>query len=296
MLGEKTFKAIHKLMRTKVFGLTAAIALLTISVSAKPANAGTLYQGWNYGIDAFGDGSGGSQYDIKGMAIKETSDSIWVALTGGTPLTGNSQSQVLGGSIGWGDLFFNFSGKDFQTAHNAGDLFGVRFAATNDAKVGLGVYQNAKAINVATQNNGYGTLEQYYNSGYNKTNTLGTDITTKSAAYAYLSKGSVGNVIGSGNKVAEVDILSLAQLQSAGLNFNHFSASSSQTIGFKFNKSSVKSGSYTASLFLECLNDGVAVKGDLHSVPEPTALSGLGVVMGGMLLSNRRKLRKVLPG
>lgn len=282
-------------MRIKAFGLTAAIALLAVSMSAKPASAGTLYQDWNYGIDAINDGSGGSKYDIKGMAIKETSDSIWVALTGGTPLTGNAESQVLGGSIGWGDLFFNFSGKDFQTANNAGDLFGVRFAATNDAKVGLGVYQNAKAISLATQNNGYGTLEQYYNSGYEKTNTLGTDISTKSAAYNYFSKGSVGNVISSGNKVGDVDILSLAQLQGAGLNFNHFSASGSQTIGFKFNKSAVKTGNYTASLFLECLNDGVAVKGELNSVPEPTALSGLGVVAGALLFSNRRKLRRALP-
>lgn len=282
-------------MRIKAFGLTAAIALLAVSMSAKPASAGTLYQDWNYGIDATDDGSGGSKYDIKGMAIKETSDSIWVALTGGTPLTGNAESQVLGGSIGWGDLFFNFSGKDFQTANNAGDLFGVRFAATNDAKVGLGVYQNAKAISLATQNNGYGTLEQYYNSGYEKTNTLGTDISTKSAAYNYFSKGSVGNVISSGNKVGDVDILSLAQLQGAGLNFNHFSASGSQTIGFKFNKSAVKTGNYTASLFLECLNDGVAVKGELNSVPEPTALSGLGVVAGALLFSNRRKLRRALP-
>lgn len=282
-------------MRIKAFGLTAAIALLAVSMSAKPASAGTLYQDWNYGIDAINDGSGGSKYDIKGMAIKETSDSIWVALTGGTPLTGNAESQVLGGSIGWGDLFFNFSGKDFQTANNAGDLFGVRFAATNDAKVGLGVYQNAKAISLATQNNGYGTLEQYYNSGYEKTNTLGTDISTKSAAYNYFSKGSVGNVISSGNKVGDVDILSLAQLQGAGLNFNHFSASGSQTIGFKFNKSAVKTGNYTASLFLECLNDGVAVKGELNSVSEPTALSGLGVVAGALLFSNRRKLRRALP-
>ena len=283
-------------MRIKAFGLTAAIALLAVSIPTKPADAGTLYQDWNYGIDAFTDGSGGSQYEIKGMAIKETSDSIWVALTGGTPLAGTQDSQARGGSIGWGDLFFNFSGKDYQTANNAGDLFGIRFAAANDSQVGLGVYQNAKAISVTTQNRGYGTLEQYYNAGYERTNALGTDISTKSDAYSYFSKGSVGNVIGSGSKVGDVDILSLAQLQGAGLNFNHFSASGSQTIGFKFNKSAVKSGSYTASLFLECLNDGVTVKGDLHSVPEPTALSGLGVVVGALLFSNRRKLRRVVPG
>src|SRR6476646_2531575 len=152
MLEWKTLKAIHKLMRTQAFGLTAAIALLAVSMSAKPASAGTLYQDWNYGIDAFNDGSGGSQYEIKGMAIKETSDSIWVALTGGTSLAGNSDSQALGGSIGWGDLFFNFSGKNYQTANSAGDLFGIRFAAANDSKVSLGVYQNAKAVSVATQN------------------------------------------------------------------------------------------------------------------------------------------------
>ncbi len=92
---------------------SAAVAVSLISMLGQQANARQLHNGWNYGIDAVGDGSGGAKYDIKGLAMKETADSIFVALTGGTPLKGNKDTGAVDDNIGFGDLFFNLSGKDF---------------------------------------------------------------------------------------------------------------------------------------------------------------------------------------
>ncbi|MDY7013495.1 MAG: XDD3 family exosortase-dependent surface protein, partial [Cyanobacteriota bacterium] len=112
---------------------SATLIACTLALAAPQARAGQLYQDWNYGIDAVGDGSGGSEYDIKGLAVKETADSIFVALTGGMSLTGAYAGDAADDNIGWGDLFFNFSGKDFQTAQQDGEIFGIRFAGTNDS-------------------------------------------------------------------------------------------------------------------------------------------------------------------
>ncbi len=287
---------------------SAAAALCLISATGEQAQAGQLYQDWNYGIDAFNDGSGGSQYEIKGMAIKETADSIFVALTGGTPLTGVSDSMAADGNIGWGDLFFNFSGKDFQTASNEGSLFGVRFAGTNDSFVNqVGVYGNVKADSVTTTNHGYGSLKQYYNAGWEKTNTQGTDLPTANAAYNYFYGSTVArnpttsntpilNAIKSGNFLGGIDLLNITELNQAGLDFGHFSANGSQTVGFKFNRSLLpqQGGNFVSNLFIECGNDGVALHGQLKAVPEPSSLAGIAVVglmIGGTQLRRRKQAK-----
>ncbi|WRH66889.1 MAG: XDD3 domain-containing surface protein [Planktothrix sp. GU0601_MAG3] len=107
---------------------TTLASLCLVSVNGLPAMAGQLHNGWNYGIDSFTDGSDSEAYNIRGIAIKETSDSVFVALTGGTPITGVSNSGAADGNIGWGDLFLNFTGKNFTTASNQKSLLGVRFA------------------------------------------------------------------------------------------------------------------------------------------------------------------------
>ncbi|MEM8544068.1 MAG: XDD3 family exosortase-dependent surface protein, partial [Cyanobacteria bacterium P01_H01_bin.119] len=109
----------------------AVLSAVMVTIGAtQAAQAGQLHNGWNYGIDAFGDGSGGDIYDIQGMAIKSSGDNIFIALNSNMPLSGNSEgsaSHARGGSIGWGDLFLNFSGDDFQTASQNGDLIGINF-------------------------------------------------------------------------------------------------------------------------------------------------------------------------
>ncbi|MBD1890029.1 XDD3 family exosortase-dependent surface protein [Coleofasciculus sp. FACHB-SPT9] len=269
----------------------AAAALCLVSVTGQQANAGTIYKDWNYGIDAFNDGSGGSGYEIKGMAIKETSDSIFVALTGGTSLTGTYASGAADKNIGWGDLFFNFTDKTFKAASDAKSLFGIRFAATNDSMVSsTGVYQNVQAASVTATNDGYSSLKQYYNSGWDRENTQGTDLATKTDAYAYFGEGSILNVIGSGTKVGDITMLTASALSTAGLDFAKFSASGSQTIGFQFSKSLFEGGNYIANTFIECGNDGVVLKGNLKDVPEPSGIAGIAVV--GLVLGSKLRKRR----
>jgi hypothetical protein len=280
----------------KLIGTTVA-SLCLVSVNGLPAVAGQLHNGWNYGIDSFTDGSGGESYNIRGIAIKETSDSIFVALTGGTPLTGVYDSVAADKNIGWGDLFLNFTGKNFTTASNQKSLLGVRFAGTNDSQVATtGLYGNVKGASVAVENDGYSSLKQYYDYGWGQANTQGTDIATKAAAYNYFGQGTILNVIDSGaNKLGGIQNLSAAALTGQGLDFGFFKASGTQTLGFSLNKADLGLAdgnyNYMASLFLECGNDGVALNGGV-SVPEPGSLAGLALVgltlIGGSRLSKRQ--------
>lgn len=285
--------------------IQGTIAVGVIGLTGQAANAGQLHNGWNYAIDSFQDGSGGEVYNIRGMALKEEGNSIFVALTGGTRLTGVSNSSAADGNIGWGDLFFNFSGTNFQAAQ--GNVFGIRFAGTNDSgAASTGVYAGVTGKSVTLENHGYGSLRQYYNAGYNKVNTLGTDLPTTAAAYSYLYPTNVANapttsntpiltVIDSGTKVGDITQLSSSALTGLGLNFGHFGSGAvgAQTFGFSFDRSDLPAGggNFLAHLFLECGNDGVALAGTLSEVPEPTGILGLAVV--GMLGSAswlRRKL------
>jgi len=282
---------------------SAALALGLMASNGQQANAGQLYNGWNYGIDSFTDGSGGEAYNIRGVAIKETSDSIFVALTGGTPLTGNTESGAADGNIGWGDFFFNFTGKDFKSASDSNSLFAVRFAGTNDSKAAsTGVYQNVQGASVTAENEGYTNLKWYYDWGWGQGNTQGTDLPTASSVYNYYYGNTVGsnptnsntpilNVINTGTKVGDITSLTASALASAGLDFSHFSAVGSQTIGFKLDRSLLPSGSFMSNIFLECGNDGVALAGTLTAVPESgntMGLVALGVLFAGSQLLKRR--------
>ncbi|WP_254173650.1 XDD3 family exosortase-dependent surface protein [Planktothrix pseudagardhii] len=279
----------------KLIGTTVA-SLCFVSVNGLPAVAGQLHNGWNYGIDSFLDGSGGESFNIRGIATKETSDSIFVALTGGTPLNGVANSGAADGNIGWGDLFLNFTNKNFTTASSQKSLFGVRFAGTNDSQVATtGLYGNVKGVSVTNVNHGYNSLLQYYNAGFDKANTQGTDLATKASVYSYFGNGTILNVIDSGaKKLGDIGSLSAKDLQNQGLDFGFFKASGTQTMGFSLNKSDLGLADgnydYMASIFLECGNDGVALKGKID-VPEPGSLAGLALV-GLTVLGSRLSKRQ----
>lgn len=271
-----------------VVGTIAATACLSFMVG-QTAQAGQLHNGWNYSIDSFSDGSGGADYEIKGLAIKELEDSIVVGLSGGVSWDENSKN------ITWADMFFNFSGQDFQTASQNGDLLGIKFA-NNDTDLELGVYQNvtASAITNADQDM-YTGLEHYYNYGWERSNTMGTDISTKREAYDYFGKNNMDYVIGSGEKVGNINKLNGSQLANMGLDFGHFSANGPEILGFEFSKSIIQNGDfengdYLAHLFMECGNDAVALAGNIEDIPEPASLGGLAIV--GLALAGRRKLKK----
>ena len=268
-------------------GTIAATTCLSL-ILGQTAQAGQLHNAWNYSIDSFSDGAGGPDYEIKGIAIKELEDSIVVGLSGGLSWEENSDN------ITWGDLFFNFSGEDFNTASQNGDLFAVKFA-NNDSDLEFGVYQNVTASDIINPDQGmYRGLEHYYDSGWERENTMGTDISTKAEAYDYFGKDNITQVIGSGEKVGNINPLNGSQLANLGLDFGHFSANGPQILGFEFSKSFIQnantgSGDYLAHLFLECVNDGVALVGNIKDIPEPATLAGLAIV--GLALAGRRKLQ-----
>ena len=251
-------------------------------------HASTFHQGWTYSLDALDDGSGGPAYEIEGLAIKETANDVYVSITGGTALTGVETPDAEDGNIGWGDLLLNFTGTDLNSAN--GELWGVRFAATNDSGVSdVGLFRHVTAQSVAAVNNGYKSLTTYYGVGYGRDNTLG-DIATEEAALNYAGANTpVLSSISTGTLVGDIDFLSEAEAVEQGLDFAHFDVGTHHTHTVRFNRSLVPGGDFIASLFLECINDGVALLSSFQEqpsqdVPEPSGLWGLG---GLALLASR---------
>jgi len=282
----------------------SAIACL-VCITGQAAHAGSFHNGWNYGIDAFNDGSGGSNYEIKGMAIKDTADSVFVALTGGTPLEGISDNRAMGKSIGWGDLFLNFSGKNFSTALADGDIYGVRFAAESDSDLETGVYQVDSLAAIGKQNRGYNNLKKYYNKFPHA--TLGTDLPTPTDTYTYLYGSDVAsnptenntpllNMIDSGTRQGGIELLDFTQLTGEGLDFTGVDGGmlGPETFGFRFDRSLLgdSEGDFIAHLFLECGNDSVALAGSFwQKTPEPSGLAGL-AVMGGLAAAGLKQRQR----
>jgi hypothetical protein len=299
-----------KFNRQQMMGSTT-IVLCSLALLAPHANAGVLHNGWNYSIDAQYDGAGGEPYDIGGFAFRETENDLYFALTGNMGIEGYDESHpaVEDGNIGWGDLFLNFSGNDFQTATQNGEVLGIRFAGTNDSGVNqVGLYSNITTGDVTDANWGQSSLKSYYQY-HNAQNTMGTDIATKKQAYSYLygdavaqnptkSSTKIQNVIASGNFLGGLDLLTAANLTDAGLNFAHFNVPSAYTFGFKLSKSLLAGilpdgiSPFMAHVFLECGNDAVALASSVNvptqEVPEPTALLSLGLV-GLAFLGQRKK-------
>lgn len=280
-------------MRKLALLITSTIFSLGL---ANAAQAGTLHQGWDYSLDAFNDGSGGNGYELKGLAMKETAEHLYVAITGGTPLMGNSYSGAQDGNIGFGDLLFNFTNDNLNTASDNANLFGIRFAATNDSGVAqAGLYGNVTAKAVASVNSGYKSLQQYYNYGWERQNTMG-DLATKQAAYDYVGQtDAVLNVMDSGTLLGGLDFISTQDAANEGFDFANFNAVGTETHTFRVDRSLLPSGNFLASLFVECANDGIALISSLAShgdasqdVPEPSAM--LGLVAVGLWAS--KKIRR----
>jgi hypothetical protein len=287
---------LNKVTKTAVV-LAGATALGLIN--SPVAQAGQLYRDWNYSIDAFGDASGGSTFDIKGLAIKETSSDIFVSISANLPLAGIANANATDHNVGWGDLFFDFGGGTFNGATNGanGSLFAINFAEGTDSNVPqVGLYGSVTAKSVGSQNNGYSTLKNYYGAGWERPNTFGTDFATKESMYSYYGGNTTGentlinNVIGSGTRLGGISFLDAQAAAAEGLDFANFNATGQQQITFKFDRALLPTDAYIASLFLECANDGVAISGNLaQSVPEPGAIAGLALF--GLLATRLRRQR-----
>lgn len=281
---------------------------LALSVGLMPlsAEAATLKDGWLYTQDSFTDGVtgnqvGGGTFEFYGMALKADANYITIALNANLSLQGYALPEANNGSIAWGDLFFNFSGQDFETASANQELFAIRFSQYNDSGVQqLGVYNQVWAQSLSLNNSGFASLGGP--TGYNATVSAagGTpsfgDLPSDTAYFDSVNEPK--NLIGFGNRIGDLDWNpDLTALDFAGLG-----AVGTETIAFRIARNLFPSGSFIANAFAECANDGIAMVANLpevdpgddgESVPEPT--SGL-ALFGLALLGIGTKLRRRVAG
>lgn len=275
---------------------TAAATVSIVAGMGQVAEAGTLYKGWNYAIDSFNDGSNGvtvganSDYEFYGMAVQEDADNLYFAFNANLGLDGAAYHRASGGHIGWGDLFLNFSGNDFLTAQGNGDLFGIRFAENSDSNVGLGLYSGVTAKSVAQENAGFRNLNHHKNYVASKggTATL-ADLAQTDPYFTQTGKWTVLNSIDSGTRIGDVNLIE--DVSGLGLDFGNFGATGDRTFAISVDKSLLPEGDFIASIFAECANDGMALAGNIASVPEPTATIGL-AVFGLTFFASKRRLRR----
>lgn len=303
------------LIGTKLISLTAAIGLIfTTGEAAQAATLRALNEGstinvfeeclndggalvpdkkprpkpsddapWDHSQDSPNDGVDGdiiggkdNRYELYGMSVKETVDSILVVLNGNMPLTGVEGTDADDGNTGWGDLFINLTDQDFTTASDAGDLFAVRFSPNSDSgapKVGL--YANVTAKSVTGENNGFGSITAYNNAVVTRDCIPGLcepSFGDLPATTTYFDQAQSLNSIASGEFIADIMYLSDSDLITAGYDLNQFDGN--HNIAFKFDKS------------------GICERDYCESVPEPGTVFGL-VTIGFMFANQIRKRRRM---
>jgi len=278
-------------------GIATAAALCLVSVTGQAAEAGTLHKGWNYAIDSFNDGTNthtvgaNSEYEFYGMAVQEDADNLYFAFNTNLGLDGATSGSAWDKNIGWGDLFLNFSGNDFLTAQANGDLFGINFAENNDSNVGLGLYSGVTAKSVARANSGYENLNSHQNRVENLGGTASMGDLAQSDPYLkQTGNWTILNSINSGTRIGDVNLFE--DVSELGLDFGHFGATGDYTFAIGVGKSLLPEGDFIANIFAECGNDGMALAGDIASVPEPTATIGLALLGLTLFGSKRRRLHQ----
>lgn len=278
----------------------SAIATLGLAIAA-PANAGQMHNGWNYSIDSYRDGSGGEKYNIRGLAIKETDDKIFVGFTGGTAREAGVTANPYD-NIGWSDMFLNFNSnttftdlvEDYgdydstQTVYDVKDeykdsLLAIKFAP-HDQGGEMGLYSVDSLKGITKENRGYSNMNAYkgfLNKGDGR--SMGEDLANKDAVYDYFGQNQrILNVVEEGQKLADISILDRTALVNEGLAFDHFDdtyntrnnkswddqVEGDHTFGFSIDKSAFEGylpggvSEFMAHVFLECANDGVALAGN----------------------------------
>ncbi|WP_204141903.1 PEP-CTERM sorting domain-containing protein [Halomicronema sp. CCY15110] len=283
--------------------------LKATSLAIAAAAAGTLIAGMpgyaqvDYSQDSFTDGielnrvGSTSAFELFGTGYVQKGSHLFVGINSNLQLGGQPGS-VLGGSIAWGDMFFNFApDKTFNDALASGDVYGVRFEEKNDSSVsGLGLFKVDSTKSVASQNSGFNSLQAYLNNSVTKNETLGDVFDLNDSSFNYLPKtggggASTQSLISTvdGNKLSDVQVLTASELSAEGFDFDsNLGQTGSETYGFKFDISNLPGGSFIAHLWAECFNEGTAFEGEIASVPEPTSALALAVV-GGVAWARKRK-------
>lgn len=283
----------------------ASTVLITFGAS-QAVQAGTLHNGWNYAIDSFTDGTGvdsngrvvlgaNSDYEFYGLAIRETADTVFVAINSNLGLEGASYQYAKDGHIGWGDMFFDFSGADTFGDAASEDLFGIRFTEYSDSKVDVGVYSNVRTRSVTGANAGHSSFTRYNNYVSNHGGTASLGDLDADTSY-FNQNGRAQNSIKSGTKIGEIALLSSIELEDLGVDFGNSAVNDSgetgnHTFGFSFDRSLLPGGDFIAHLLAECANDGVAIEGEMKDVPEPTTFGGL-AILGLVAVGNRLRRRQ----
>ncbi len=314
-------------LRQMVTGVSvAAIAIgLSTVTGQQQAQAFTLAgdtSGWNYAIGSFNSGTGGSLFEMHGIAYKDNGKQMTVAINANMAYNQSVADPAPDGKvykITYGDLFFNFTGQNFKAASDAGKLFGVRFATT-DSESGAattGIYSGVTAKAVGNDNWGWRNLTDYrYFAGKQNSDSYG-DLKSSSSYFeqgtqsanfnnTYInaisnkqSDFTIQNSIGSGTKTGDISMLTVSVLKTAGLKFDTASAQvnpgqaiGSQIFGFTFDKPQGFSGDFMSNMFFECGNDGLAIKGNAAAVPEPTTMAGIALAGAGLVKARRRRVKQ----
>lgn len=283
-----------KFSSIKTFLGTAA-TLCVFAMTGQNALAGTLHNNWTYSIDSFKDGTEGnvigntSKFEFYGMAFQETAERVYFAINSNLSLNGYVQGGATNGKISYGDLFLNFSNTDSFNQAN-GDFYAIRFDATNDTGVSLGLYGDVSAKSVTTLNSGYSSTNQHTQTVANLGGSASYGDLTANTSY-FNGKQAAPTSVSSGTFLGAISsMMSKTDLSNMGLDFGHFGAIGTQTFGFSIDKSLLPQGSFMASLFAECGNDGMVLSGDLKGVPEPSAIVGL-VTVAGLVAGSRLRRR-----
>ncbi|HRD89849.1 MAG TPA: PEP-CTERM sorting domain-containing protein [Accumulibacter sp.] len=286
----------RRYLRATLIGFAGMAAVAT---GAGNANAGVVHNNWNYAIDSFNDGSGGSGFEERGLAFRQIGQTGHFAISGDMLLTGTPYP-ARNGSVALGDLFLNFTSDalDAQGKFTDPAVFGIRFTASNDSfgniggsNTSLGLFRNITVVDLAApQNGGYDTLQAYYNAGFGRPTRSMGDRATTTDVISYLGNGDMYANMASGTLVAGITSLSTIELGNLGLDFAHFGPGAVGTaplIGFSVDLSALPRGQFTAHFFEECINDGIALRGQV--VPEPSTFALLGIALAGVTRYRRRQ-------
>ncbi len=282
--------------------------LLLVVIS--PASAAPI----NYTADSFTDGVtgpviGGGAFELYGIGYAQQGHDLFVGLNTNLPIGGFADTSVTGGSIAWGDMFFNFSdpalGLTFDEAIQADQVYGIRFDAANDSTVPLGVYQVTETKSVVQTNGGFDSFPAYANAVSTGGGTPSLGVIPLDGSY--LSNTNLPqNEIATGNFLGNVTFIDDFSTVGFAPDFG-FSTALSQTghftYGFKVDSSVMPAGEFVAHVLAECINDGLGFRGELaaialrpetnepeagKTVPEPGGLIGMVIALGVFAMTQNR--------